>query len=88
MKKIIYGLSMVIALSMVSSEADAQKVTTKSRKAKSTAVGAAAGAATGVAVSRNNSKGAVIGGVVGAGSGYLYGRHKDKKKGKKLVVKN
>lgn len=56
-----------------------------SKKGKYSVIGVAAGAATGVAVSKNNSKGAVIGGVIGAGSGYLYGRHKDKKSGHRSV---
>lgn len=89
MKKCLSILSLAFALTIGSgmvNDADAQsKTKTKkgwSRKAKGAVIGGAAGAATGAAVSRNNSKGAVIGGVVGAGSGYLYGRKKDKKKGR------
>ena len=86
MKKVLYGLSMVFALTVVSgsyNEASAQETKKEkgwSRKAKGAAIGGAAGAATGAAVSKKNGKGAVVGGVVGAGAGYMYGRHKDKKK--------
>ena len=90
MKKVLYGLSMVFALTVISAnvnEPSAQTKTKKgwSRKAKGAAIGGAAGAVTGAAVSKKNGKGAVIGGAVGAGAGYLYGRHKDKKKGRKSI---
>ena len=92
MKKVLYGLSMLFALTVVSgnfNEAKAQTKTEKkkgwSRKAKGAAIGGAAGAVTGAAVSKKNGKGAVVGGAVGAGAGYLYGRHKDKKKGRKSI---
>jgi uncharacterized membrane protein len=79
MKKIMGVLSVALTLTVAApTEAAAQ---TRSVKKKSTIIGAGAGAATGVLVSRNNSKGAVVGGVVGAGAGYMYGRHKDKKRG-------
>ncbi len=87
MKKCIGILSLAFALTVgsgVVNDASAQTKTKKgwSRKAKGAAVGGAAGAATGAAVSRNDSKGAVIGGVVGAGTGYIYGRKKDRKRGR------
>lgn len=76
------------ALVTASAQTDAKTTQTKkgwSKKAKYGTIGAAAGAATGVLVSKNNSKGAVIGGVIGAGSGYLYGRKKDKKEGRRSI---
>ena len=93
MKKCIGILSLAFALTIGSgaiNDASAQTKTKKgwSRKAKGAAIGGAAGAATGVAVSKNNSKGAVVGGVVGAGAGYIYGRHKDKKKGRSSIDKH
>lgn len=79
MKKIMGVLSVALALTVAApTEAAAQ---TRSVKKKSTIIGAGAGAATGVLVSKKNGKGAVVGGAVGAGAGYLYGRHKDKKRG-------
>ncbi|RYZ23191.1 MAG: hypothetical protein EOO16_05980 [Chitinophagaceae bacterium] len=89
MKKLLYsGFLAFTMICLAADDASAQtKVVTRSRARKTTAVGAAAGAATGVAVSGNNSKGAVIGGVVGAGTGYLYGKHQNRKKGKKVKVK-
>ena len=42
-------------------------------------IGAGAGAVTGAAVSKHHVRGAVIGGAVGGASGYLLGRHRDKK---------
>ncbi|TCJ13367.1 glycine zipper 2TM domain-containing protein [Flaviaesturariibacter flavus] len=90
MKKLLY--SGFLALTMVclaAGDASAQtKVVTHSRARKNTAIGAAAGAATGAVVSHKKGKGAVIGGVVGAGAGYIYGKHRDKKKGKIVKVKN
>ena len=55
---------------------------TSSRK-KGAIIGGVAGAGTGAVVSKNHrAKHAVIGGVIGAGTGYLYGRHRDKEKGR------
>ncbi|HYH15461.1 MAG TPA: glycine zipper domain-containing protein [Flavisolibacter sp.] len=89
MKKVMYRLAIIGCLTVFGGTTiplqaqEVKKKTTKSRKAKYTAIGAAAGAGTGVAVGKNDSKSGVIGGVVGAGAGYLYGKHKDKKKGRK-----
>lgn len=88
MKTVFYRLAMVIGLTIFTGtvipvQAQETKKTTKSRKGKYAAIGAAAGAGTGIAVSKKNTKGAVIGGVVGAGAGYMYGKHRDKKKGRK-----
>ena len=55
---------------------------TSSRK-KGAIIGGVAGAGTGAVISKNHrAKHAVIGGVIGAGTGYLYGRHRDKEKGR------
>lgn len=88
MKTVFYRLAIVVGLALFTStvvpvQAQETKKTTKSRKGKYAAIGAAAGAGTGIAVSKKNTKGAVIGGAVGAGTGYLYGKHRDKKKGRK-----
>lgn len=85
MKKWIYQLTLVCSVTLFSgviNTADAQ-TRQKSKKAKYTAIGAGVGAGTGIATSRNDSKGAAIGGVIGAGAGYMYGRHKDKKNGRR-----
>jgi hypothetical protein len=81
MKKWMLGLSLVLAMTVVS--ADQALAQTKSQKGKYTAIGAGAGAVTGVVVGHKKGKSALIGGAVGAGAGYLYGRHKDKKAGRK-----
>lgn len=96
MKKILFGCSMLLALTLLSggfTSAGAQEVkevrkTKKgwSKKAKGAAIGTGAGAVTGAVVSKNDSKGAVIGGVVGGTAGYLYGRHKDKKNPNRKTV--
>lgn len=84
MKKIMYSLSVVFALGLLSPDVNAQTTvktkthTAMSHKKKDALIGAGAGAATGAVVSHDKSKGAIIGGVVGAGAGYLHGRHKDK----------
>jgi uncharacterized protein YcfJ len=51
-----------------------------SKRKKNAVIGGASGAVVGAAVSHKKGKGAIIGGVVGATGGYLYGRHKDKKR--------
>ena len=83
MKKIIFVLSMVIALSAFAGDLQAQTTVKRkvnsSHKGKSTAIGAVAGAVTGAAVSKDKSKGAIIGGAAGAGAGYIYGSHRNKK---------
>ena len=89
MKKMMYRLALVGCLAIFSGvdtpvQAQQVKKTTKSRKGKYTAVGAGVGAATGIATGKNDSKSGVIGGVVGAGAGYMYGKHRDKKKGRKI----
>ena len=65
----------------------AQSTTVKKKKgwssaAKGTAIGAGSGAVLGAVMAgdHNRVKGAVIGGVVGAAGGYIYGKHRDKKK--------
>lgn len=83
MKKIFYGLSLVLAFTFLGNNSVAAQET-KSRKAKNTAIGAGVGAVTGAAVSKKKKKGAVIGGAVGAAGGYMYGRHRDKTKGRKI----
>lgn len=88
MKKYLIALSMTAAISFTGSDLMAQ-TTTKSRAGKNAVIGAAAGAATGAIVSKNHrAKGAVIGGAVGAAGGYAWGKHRDKKKGRKVIRKN
>lgn len=55
-----------------------------SSAAKGAAIGAASGAVLGAVLSKDHHRaaGAVIGGAAGAAGGYLYGRHRDKKKGR------
>ena len=85
MKKMILATIIGIAISLVAIEADAQ-TTTKSRARRTTLIGAGAGAITGAAVSKDDKgKGAFIGGAVGAAGGYAYGKHQDKKKGRRVV---
>ena len=85
MKKIIFLLTVVLGLLVVSpnfSMAQTTEVKTKtntSHKGKSAAIGAGVGAATGAIVGRKKGKSALIGAGVGAGAGYLYGRHRDRK---------
>lgn len=54
------------------------------RSTKNALIGAGVGAVGGAVVAgdHNRVKGAVIGGVLGAGAGYIYGKHREKKKGK------
>lgn len=58
-----------------------------SKKAKGAAIGGVGGAVLGGVV--GGGKGAVIGAAAGAGGGYLYGRHRTKKKGdhRRTVIK-
>lgn len=91
MKKMMYVLSLVFALTTVSAVVDDVQAQTKtktvtSHKKKSTLIGAGVGAATGAAVSKKHVKGAVIGGAVGAGAGYLWGRHRDKTHPRKKTI--
>ena len=83
MKKWSFGIIAAAAL-LISVEAGAQTKTV-SRARKNTAIGAGVGAVTGAVVSKNKGKGALIGGVAGAGAGYAWGKHKDRKKGRKVV---
>jgi hypothetical protein len=87
MKKFICGAGLVLALLLAGTD-EASAQTTKSRARKNVAIGAGAGAVTGAVVSKKRGKGAVIGGVAGAAGGYLWGKHQDKKKGRKVVRKN
>ena len=54
------------------------------RATKNALIGAGVGAVGGAVIGgdHNRVKGAVIGGVLGAGAGYIYGKHREKKKGK------
>ena len=86
MKKFFLIVAMAFGLTMVSGafvETQAQtKIVHKkgwSHRKKYAVVGAGAGAVTGALVSKHHATGAVVGGVVGGASGYLLGRHKDKK---------
>lgn len=88
MKKIMYAMTLGLGLSVMSfGHVDAQTVVTRSHKGKSTAIGAGLGAVTGAVLSRDKSKGAIIGGVAGAAGGYAVGAHKDRKYGRKRIVK-
>ena len=88
MKKFLIAMSMITAIGFTSFSVVAQ-TTTKSRAGKNAVIGAAAGAVTGAVVSKNNKgKGAVIGGVAGAAGGYAWGKHQDKKKGRRVVRKS
>src|SRR5689334_8261969 len=89
MKKIILVTSMAFGLTIVSGafvDLNAQKTTVVvdhkkgwSHRKKYGVIGAGAGAVTGAAVSRHHVRGALIGGAVGGASGYLLGRHRDRK---------
>ena len=88
MKKIILGFLFITAVCFSSLDISAQTVT-KSRAGRNAAIGAGAGAVTGAVVSRNHKgKGAVIGAAVGASGGYAWGKHQDKKKGRRVVRKH
>ncbi len=88
MKKIMYVLTLGLGMSIfATNNLQAQTVVTRSHKAKSTAIGAGLGAVTGAVISHDKSKGAIIGGVAGAAGGYAVGAHKDRKYGRKRVVK-
>ena len=86
MKKILIAVLLMIAIIFNSMEGMAQ--TTKSRAGKNALIGAAAGAATGALVSKKKGKGALIGGAIGAVGGYAWGKHRDKKRGRKVVYKH
>ncbi len=85
MKKIVFLLSMVMALFLVypdnllAQTTTVKRKTNTSHKGRNAAIGAGVGAATGAVVSKRKGRGAVIGGAVGAGAGYMYGRHRNKK---------
>jgi uncharacterized protein YcfJ len=79
MKKIILMAISACLLAMSPTDSDAKRKKW-SRKAKGTAIGAASGAVIGGVA--KGGKGAAVGAAVGAGSGYLIGRHKDRKKGR------
>jgi hypothetical protein len=78
--KIIWLFMLTVFLSTGITEAQTKKK--MSSRKKGALIGAGTGVATGIIVSKNDSKGAIIGGVAGAGTGYLYGRQRDKKKGR------
>lgn len=83
MKKVMFAVSLVVGMTLVSgsfNEAEAQHKWS-SRK-KGAVIGGAVGAGTGAIVGRRKARSAVVGGAVGAGAGYLIGRHRDKKKGR------
>lgn len=80
MKKIVRLVSLLII--MFAFTINLTYAQTSSRK-KGAVIGGVAGAGTGAVISKNHrAKHAVIGGVIGAGTGYLYGRHRDKEKGR------
>ena len=88
MKKFFLIVAMAFGLTMTSGvliKANAQhKVVVEhkrgwSHRKKYGVIGAGAGAVTGAAISHHHAKGALIGGAVGGASGYLLGRHKDRK---------
>jgi uncharacterized membrane protein len=88
MKKIITGSIFAMILTVCSTDVNAQTTTTHSRARQNTAIGAGVGAVTGAVVSRKKAKGAIIGGVTGGVIGYAWGKHKDRKKGRKVITKN
>ena len=80
MKKVVRLVSLLII--MFAFTINLTYAQTSSRK-KGAIIGGVAGAGTGAVISKNHrAKHAVIGGVIGAGTGYLYGRHRDKEKGR------
>lgn len=80
MKKIVRLVTLLII--MFAFTINLTYAQTSSRK-KGAIIGGVAGAGTGAVISKNHrAKHAVIGGVIGAGTGYLYGRHRDKEKGR------
>ena len=80
MKKIVQLVTLLII--MFAFTINLTYAQTSSRK-KGAIIGGVAGAGTGAVISKNHrAKHAVIGGVIGAGTGYLYGRHRDKEKGR------
>jgi len=88
MKRILTALSFATIINFTPIDLMAQ-TTTKSRTGKNALIGAGAGAVTGAVVSKKHrAKGAVIGGAIGAAGGYAWGKHKDKKKGRRIVTKH
>jgi len=89
MKKIFLVITIAFGLTMVSgvfTEINAQKRTVVvehkkgwSHRKKYGVIGAGAGAVTGAAISHHHVRGALIGGAVGGASGYVLGRHRDRK---------
>ena len=80
MKKIVRLVTLLII--MFAFTINLTYAQTSSRK-KGAIIGGVAGAGTGAVISKNHrAKHAVIGGVIGAGTAYLYGRHRDKEKGR------
>ena len=88
MKKMILGGLLGLALTVTTGNDLYAQTTTKSRAGKNAAIGAVAGAATGAVVSHKKKKGALIGGPTGAVVGYAWGKHRDKKRGRKVVTKH
>jgi uncharacterized membrane protein len=90
MKKVFFIAGIMFSLSTISISVQAQTTTTtKSRVGRNVAIGAGAGAVTGAVVSKKHPvQGAAIGAAAGAGVGYAYGRHRNKKKGRRVVVKH
>ena len=84
MKKMLCIISFAFGLAVLPgaytpAEAQMKKTT------KNAVIGGTTGAITGAIISKDHhrAKGAVIGGVIGGGAGYLWGRHRQKKTGRK-----
>lgn len=84
MKKMLCIVSLAFGLAVLPgmyTHADAQtKKTTKNA-----IIGGTTGVVTGALISKDGhrAKGAIIGGVVGTGAGYLWGKHRQKKTGRR-----
>ena len=77
-----FGLTIVSGAFIPATAQESVKVERKKRwshRKKYGVIGAGAGAVTGAAISHHHVRGAIIGGAVGGASGYLLGRHKDRK---------